>query len=65
MSGAETGQGSSRGQPSLIDLFREEARTQAQILSDGLLALERAPRDPVTLEACMRAAHSLKGAARR
>jgi len=64
MSGAETGQGPSRGQPSLIDLFREEARTQAQILSDGLLALERAPRDPVTLEACMRAAHSLKGAAR-
>ncbi|MFK4440911.1 two-component system sensor histidine kinase and response regulator WspE [Caballeronia udeis] len=60
MSGAETG----RGQPSLIDLFREEARAQAQILSDGLLALERAPRDPVTLEACMRAAHSLKGAAR-
>ena len=64
MSGAETGQGPSRGQPSLIDLFREEARAQAQILSDGLLALERAPRDPVTLEACMRAAHSLKGAAR-
>lgn len=49
---------------SLVDLFREEARAQAQILSDGLLALERAPRDPVTLEACMRAAHSLKGAAR-
>jgi two-component system sensor histidine kinase and response regulator WspE len=64
MSGAETGQGPSRGQPSLIDLFREEARAQGQILSDGLLALERAPRDPVTLEACMRAAHSLKGAAR-
>jgi two-component system sensor histidine kinase and response regulator WspE len=61
MSGAETGRGQ---QPSLIDLFREEARAQAQILSDGLLALERAPRDPVTLEACMRAAHSLKGAAR-
>ncbi|WP_158934517.1 hybrid sensor histidine kinase/response regulator [Burkholderia sp. S171] len=64
MSGAETGQGPSRGQTSLIDLFREEARAQAQILSDGLLALERAPRDPVMLEACMRAAHSLKGAAR-
>jgi two-component system, chemotaxis family, sensor histidine kinase and response regulator WspE len=64
MSGAETGQGPNRGQASLIDLFREEARAQAQILSDGLLALERAPRDPVTLEVCMRAAHSLKGAAR-
>jgi two-component system sensor histidine kinase and response regulator WspE len=64
VSDAQTGQGQSRSQPSLVDLFREEARAQAQILSDGLLALERAPRDPVTLEACMRAAHSLKGAAR-
>lgn len=50
--------------PSLIDLFREEARTQARVLNDGLLALDRAPRDPAALEACMRAAHSLKGAAR-
>ena len=50
--------------PSLIDLFREEARTQARVLNDGLLALDRAPRDADTLEACMRAAHSLKGAAR-
>ncbi|AET90618.1 CheA signal transduction histidine kinase [Burkholderia sp. YI23] len=52
------------GRSSLLDLFQEEARAQAQILSDGLIALERAPRDPVTLEASMRAAHSLKGAAR-
>jgi two-component system sensor histidine kinase and response regulator WspE len=50
--------------PSLIDLFREEARSQARVLNDGLLALDRAPRDAVALEACMRAAHSLKGAAR-
>jgi two-component system, chemotaxis family, sensor histidine kinase and response regulator WspE len=64
MNDPEAGQGQGRNQPSLIDLFREEARAQAQILSHGLLALERAPRDPVTLEACMRAAHSLKGAAR-
>ncbi|WP_321800629.1 hybrid sensor histidine kinase/response regulator [Caballeronia sp. J97] len=52
------------GRSSLLELFREEAHGQAQILSDGLIALERAPRDPVTLEASMRAAHSLKGAAR-
>jgi two-component system sensor histidine kinase and response regulator WspE len=52
------------GRSSLLELFQEEARGQAQILSDGLIALERALRDPVTLEACMRAAHSLKGAAR-
>ena len=50
--------------PSLIDLFREEARTQARVLNDGLLVLDRTPADATALEACMRAAHSLKGAAR-
>jgi two-component system sensor histidine kinase and response regulator WspE len=50
--------------PSLIDLFREEARTQARVLNDGLLVLDRTPSDAAALEACMRAAHSLKGAAR-
>ncbi|MGC7529795.1 hybrid sensor histidine kinase/response regulator [Pandoraea pneumonica] len=49
---------------SLLDLFRMETETQAQVLGDGLLALERAPTDATRLEACMRAAHSLKGAAR-
>jgi two-component system sensor histidine kinase and response regulator WspE len=49
---------------SLLELFSEEAKTQARVLTDGLLALERAPDDPAQLEACMRAAHSLKGAAR-
>ncbi|VVD91637.1 hybrid sensor histidine kinase/response regulator [Pandoraea commovens] len=48
----------------LLDLFRMETETQAQVLGDGLLALERAPTDAARLEACMRAAHSLKGAAR-
>ncbi|AJP55902.1 hybrid sensor histidine kinase/response regulator [Pandoraea vervacti] len=48
----------------LLDLFRMETETQAQVLGDGLLALERAPNDASQLEACMRAAHSLKGAAR-
>ncbi|VVE86767.1 hybrid sensor histidine kinase/response regulator [Pandoraea bronchicola] len=48
----------------LLDLFRMETETQAQVLGDGLLALERAPADAARLEACMRAAHSLKGAAR-
>jgi two-component system sensor histidine kinase and response regulator WspE len=49
---------------SLLDLFREEAQTQTRVLSDGLLALEHRPTDASQLEACMRAAHSLKGAAR-
>jgi len=50
--------------PSLLDLFREEARTQARVLNDGLLVIDRVPNDATALEACMRAAHSLKGAAR-
>jgi two-component system sensor histidine kinase and response regulator WspE len=49
---------------SLLELFREEAQTQTRVLSDGLLALEDTPTDASALEACMRAAHSLKGAAR-
>ncbi|MGN6578848.1 MAG: hybrid sensor histidine kinase/response regulator [Bordetella sp.] len=49
---------------SLLDLFREEAQTQTQVLGSGLLTLENAPTDAAALEACMRAAHSLKGAAR-
>jgi two-component system sensor histidine kinase and response regulator WspE len=49
---------------SLIDLFRTEAETQNQVLSEGLLALERDRADAKQLEALMRAAHSLKGAAR-
>jgi two-component system sensor histidine kinase and response regulator WspE len=48
----------------LPELFLREASTQTGVLSEGLLALEREPRDPAQLEGCMRAAHSLKGAAR-
>jgi two-component system sensor histidine kinase and response regulator WspE len=51
------------GEVSLFDLFRLEAETQTQVLTSGLLALERDPASAVQLEACMRAAHSLKGAA--
>src|SRR6202008_4074230 len=49
---------------SMLDLFRVEAETQALVLTTGLLALERDPTLADQLEACMRAAHSLKGAAR-
>jgi two-component system, chemotaxis family, sensor histidine kinase and response regulator WspE len=49
---------------SMIDLFRLEAEGQADVLTSGLLALERDPKAAEQLEACMRAAHSLKGAAR-
>ncbi|SNR83511.1 hybrid sensor histidine kinase/response regulator [Pseudomonas segetis] len=49
---------------SLLELFRMEAEAQTQVLDAGLLVLERDPTHAGQLEACMRAAHSLKGAAR-
>jgi two-component system sensor histidine kinase and response regulator WspE len=49
---------------SMIDLFRQEVEDQAQVLITCLLVLEREPTAAVQLESCMRAAHSLKGAAR-
>lgn len=49
---------------SLFELFTLEAEAQTHVLSAGLLALERNPTQADQLEACMRAAHSLKGAAR-
>lgn len=49
---------------SLLELFRLEAEAQKQVLDTGLLVLEREPSNASHLEACMRAAHSLKGAAR-
>jgi two-component system sensor histidine kinase and response regulator WspE len=50
---------------SLMDLFRSEADGQTALLTEGLLALEGdGPPSPSALESLMRAAHSLKGAAR-
>lgn len=54
----------SGGDFSLMDLFRAEVETHSAALSDGLLALESKPGDATTLETLMRAAHSIKGAAR-
>jgi two-component system sensor histidine kinase and response regulator WspE len=51
-------------QVSMLDLFRMEVDSQTQALTAGLLALERDPVAAGQLECCMRAAHSLKGAAR-
>lgn len=52
------------GRVPLLDLFRQEVDAQAQVLISGLLALERSDGVAEHLEAGMRAAHSLKGAAR-
>ncbi|HTK01019.1 MAG TPA: hybrid sensor histidine kinase/response regulator [Bordetella sp.] len=49
---------------SLLDLYKMEADAQVQVLDAGLLALEHDPQAAAHLAACMRAAHSLKGAAR-
>ncbi len=49
---------------SMFDLFRVEVENQSRVLTDSLLALERNPVAAAQLEEAMRAAHSLKGAAR-
>ena len=48
---------------SMLDLFRMETREQMRVLTDGLLQLEQGTADAAMLEAMMRAAHSVKGAA--
>ncbi|MBY0589126.1 hybrid sensor histidine kinase/response regulator [bacterium] len=49
---------------SMMELFREEVRTHAATLGQELLTLERDPGNAQVIEALMRAAHSIKGAAR-
>ena len=49
---------------SMLELFRLEAEIQTAVLSSGILAVEELERSPATIESMMRAAHSLKGAAR-
>jgi two-component system sensor histidine kinase and response regulator WspE len=56
-----------RDQPnrlSMLELFRVEAENQTAVLTAGLLELERGSPSPALFETLMRAAHSLKGAAR-
>jgi two-component system sensor histidine kinase and response regulator WspE len=49
---------------SLIELFRSEVEAHSELLSGALLALERNPADTSRIDEMMRAAHSMKGAAR-
>ena len=49
---------------SMLDLFRMEVETQSTILTNGLLGLEQDSDTAYRLGELMRAAHSLKGAAR-
>ncbi|MEQ8667550.1 MAG: hybrid sensor histidine kinase/response regulator [Pirellulales bacterium] len=48
----------------MFELFRTEAEAHSALLSDGLLAIEASPADLSHVEQLMRAAHSIKGAAR-
>ncbi|HET9374610.1 MAG TPA: hybrid sensor histidine kinase/response regulator [Chthoniobacterales bacterium] len=49
---------------SMTELFRLEVENQSVVFTENLLGLEADPTDASRLEALMRAAHSLKGAAR-
>ena len=55
---------SNLGAFSMWDLFRGEVESQMRALTDGLLALESGGSAKEHLAATMRAAHSIKGAAR-
>ncbi|MEI6430045.1 MAG: chemotaxis protein CheA, partial [Pseudanabaena sp. ELA607] len=50
--------------PAMVELFRLEVEEQSKILNQVLLTLEEQQHSPQALEALMRAAHSIKGAAR-
>ncbi|MEM9226652.1 MAG: chemotaxis protein CheA, partial [Verrucomicrobiota bacterium] len=49
---------------SMLDLYQQEVETQGGALNSGLLALESNPGEAEVIDGLMRAAHSLKGAAR-
>ncbi|MCK4951299.1 MAG: Hpt domain-containing protein, partial [Gammaproteobacteria bacterium] len=49
---------------SMLDLFKVEVETNSETLNTALLELEDNPADAEKLESLMRAAHSIKGAAR-
>lgn len=49
---------------SMLDLFRMELENQSVNFNENLLALENNPHHAKALESLMRAAHSIKGAAR-
>lgn len=49
---------------SMLEIFRAEVEIHSESLTSGLLALERTPEDTSQVDEMMRAAHSIKGAAR-
>jgi chemotaxis protein histidine kinase CheA len=59
-----TSGGSGGIDPVMLELFAAEADTHLPVLSEGLLALEKGRAGKKEIESMMRAAHSIKGAAR-
>lgn len=57
-------QNSVQSDPELMALFRQEVEAQTATLNRGLVVIESKPNSSQELEALMRAAHSIKGAAR-
>lgn len=51
-------------EPSMFNLFRDEANTQVKTINEYLLELENDPDNNSILEPLMRSSHSIKGAAR-
>ncbi|VAW88600.1 Signal transduction histidine kinase CheA [hydrothermal vent metagenome] len=49
---------------SMLEMFRDEVKSHGSIMADCLLVLDDDPGSDVVLEKLMRAAHSVKGAAR-
>jgi len=60
----DDGQGEELQALSMLDLFRQELEGHIQVLGDNILALEDGSCTAEVLDALMRAAHSIKGAAR-
>lgn len=56
--------GGDLGSFSMLELFRVEVENQAKIFSDSILGIEDTSEPAELLESAMRAAHSIKGAAR-
>src|SRR6478609_6786260 len=56
--------GSGSIDPIMLELFAAEVDMHLPILSEGLLALEKGRASKQEIESMMRAAHSIKGAAR-
>lgn len=54
----------SQPDPAMLELFQAEMDTHIPVLNQGLLALEKGQAGDREIEAMMRAAHSIKGAAR-